>query len=91
MPMSRGSLLQDSEKKQLIIGEAKAMQYLSSGLVYVQDERYAAGAWMRRSGLFQFCTAHLMTQCAKLTQMAPHIHVLYRDIPPHPSASPARA
>ena len=23
---------------------------------YVQDERYAAGAGMRRSGLFQFCT-----------------------------------
>ena len=24
---------------------------------YVQDERYAAGAWMHRSGLLQFCTA----------------------------------
>ena len=23
---------------------------------YVQDERYAAGAWMRRSGVYQFCT-----------------------------------
>ena len=23
---------------------------------YVQDERYAAGAGMRRSGVFQFCT-----------------------------------
>ena len=41
---------------------------LTSGLAYVQDERYAAGAWMRRSGLFQVCTVHLMTQCAKLAQ-----------------------
>ena len=32
------------------------MGYLSSGLAYVQDERYAAGAGMRGSGLFQFCT-----------------------------------
>ena len=26
------------------------MQHLTSGLAYVQDERYAAGAGMRRSG-----------------------------------------
>ena len=26
---------------------------------YVQDERYAAGAWMHRSGLFQFCRAFI--------------------------------
>jgi hypothetical protein len=25
---------------------------------YVQDERYAAGAWMRKSGVSQFCTAY---------------------------------
>jgi len=28
----------------------------SSGFFYVQDERYAAGAGMRRSGVYQFCT-----------------------------------
>jgi len=47
---------------------AEDVQYLTSGLAYVQDERYAAGAWMRMSGLFRFCTAHQMTQYAKLTQ-----------------------
>ena len=39
------------------------------GLAYVQDERYAAGAWMRRSGLPQFCTAFL-TQCGSQGGMA---------------------
>ena len=48
----------------MIIGEAKAMRYLPSRRAYVQDkvrpgtgregalgyERYAAGAWMHRSG-----------------------------------------
>jgi len=33
------------------------MQYLTSEHAYVQDERYAAGAGMRGSGLFEFCTA----------------------------------
>ncbi|MDX2416120.1 MAG: hypothetical protein QNK19_01530, partial [Xanthomonadales bacterium] len=31
---------------------------------YVQDERYVAGAWMRRSDVCQFCTAHEeITEC----------------------------
>ena len=38
---------------------AEVAQYLNSGLAYVQDERYAAGAGMRRSGLCPICTAPL--------------------------------
>ena len=40
-------------------GGAEVAQHLTSGLAYVQDERYAAGAGMRRSGLCPICTASL--------------------------------
>ena len=55
---------------------------------YVQDERYAAGAGMRRSGFYQVCTLLRMSRpswlflvACKIDAIAPHIHVLNRDIP----------
>ena len=33
---------------------------------YVQDERYTAGAWMRRSGASQFCTLFDAWMCGAI-------------------------
>jgi len=57
------------------------MWYLSSGRAYVQDERYAAGAGMRESGLFQFYTTSSEQTLCPPRGFAPHIPVLIREVP----------
>ncbi len=53
-------------------GGAEVARYVTSGRAYVQDERYAAGAGMRRSG-----QALLWSPGG----FASHIPVLHREVP----------
>ena len=55
---------------------------------YVQDVRYTAGAWMRRSGAFQFCTlfeaGSAGAACVKLAQHSMSLILITQAIPSQP-------
>ena len=49
---------EDKTQHMASAGQQLTQHIVLSSIFYVQDERYTAGAGMRRSGAFQFCTVH---------------------------------